>query len=46
MDALQAADAAQSSGIADTAVNLVFLTELHDTRFDVYSVLRPIAGAH
>ena len=46
MDALQAADAAQNSGIADTAVNLVFLTELHDTRFDVYSVLRPIAGAH
>lgn len=46
MDALQAADAAQSSGVADTAVNLVFLTELHDTRFDVYSVLRPIAGAH
>lgn len=45
MDASQAASAAQSSGIADTAVKLVFLTELHDTRFNVYSVLRPISGA-
>lgn len=46
LDALQASDAAQNSGIANTAVNLVFLTELHDTRFDVYSVLRPLSGAH
>ena len=45
LDASQAAAAAQSSGIADTAVKLVFLTELHDTRFNVYSVLRPISGA-
>ena len=45
MDASQAAAAAQNSGIADTAVKLVFLTELHDTRFNVYSVLRPISGA-
>ena len=46
MDAAQAASAAQNSGIADTAVKLVFLTELHDTRFNVYSVLRPLSGAH
>ncbi len=46
LDAMQAADAAQNSGIADTAVKLVFLTELHDTRFDAYSVLRPLSGAH
>ena len=46
LDALQAANFAQSSGIADTAIKLVFLTELHDTRFDVYSVMRPLSGAH
>ncbi len=46
LDASQAASAAQSSGIADTAVKLVFLTELHDTRFNVYSVMRPLSGAH
>ena len=40
-----AADAtylAQQSGIQDTAVNLVFITENHDTRFDPFGVLRPI----
>lgn len=46
MDALQAAGFAPNSGVPDTAVNLVFLTELHDTRFDVYSVMRPLSGAH
>jgi len=46
MDALQAADFAPNSGVADTAVNLVFLTELHDTRFDVYGAMRPLSGAH
>lgn len=45
LDAAQAAAAAQSSGVSDTAVKLVFLTELHDTRFNVYSVLRPLSGA-
>ena len=44
-DAAGAANAAANSGIADTAVKLVFLTELHDTRFNVYSVLRPLSGA-
>ena len=37
---------AESTGLADTAVNLVFLTEVHDTRFDIYSVLRPLSTAH
>lgn len=46
LDAAQAADAAQNSGVADPAVNLVFLTELHDTRFNIYSVMRPLSGAH
>ena len=46
LDAAQAADAAANSGVADVAINLVFLTELHDTRFNVYSVLRPLSGAH
>lgn len=41
-----AADMAASSGVEDTAVKLVFITELHDTRFDVYSVLRPLSAAH
>lgn len=46
LDATQAMNAAAGSGIENTAVNLVFLTELYDTRFDVYSVLRPLSGAH
>lgn len=46
LDAAQAGDAAANSGVADAAINLVFLTELHDTRFNVYSVLRPLSGAH
>ena len=46
LDAAQAEAAAALSGIADTAVKLVFLTELHDTRFDMYGVLRPLSGAH
>lgn len=41
-----AASMAENSGVADTAVKLVFVTELHDTRFDVYSVLRPLSAAH
>ena len=46
LDASQAADAAENSGVSDPAVKLVFLTELHDTRFEVYSVMRPLSGAH
>ena len=44
--AAEIAAAAELSGVADTAVQLVFLTELHDTRFDAYGVLRPLSGAH
>lgn len=44
--AASAAGVAQQTGLADPAVNLVFLTEVHDTRFDVYSVLRPLSAAH
>lgn len=43
-----AADAqtiAQQTGIADPKIGLVFLTEFHDTRFDEYSVLRPLDAA-
>lgn len=37
---------AAQTGLADPAVNLVFLTEIHDTRFNTYSVLRPLDAAH
>lgn len=46
LEAAQAAEAAANSGVADTLINLVFLTELHDTRFNAYSVMRPLSGAH
>ena len=44
--AAQAAAVAQQSGVADPTINLVFLTEVHDTRFNDYSVLRPIDSAN
>lgn len=37
---------AQTTGVADLSTQLVFLTEVHDTRFDAYSVLRPLEAAH
>lgn len=43
--AAQAAGIAAASGVADPTIYLVFLTEVHDTRFDAYSVLRPIDSA-
>lgn len=36
---------AQSVTVPDITINLVFLTEVNDTRFDAYSVLRPITAA-
>lgn len=36
---------AQQTGIADPKIGLVFLTEFHDTRFDEFSVLRPLDAA-
>ena len=44
--ATEAPAIAEGSGVADTSIGLVFVTENHDTRFDVYSVLRPLSGAH
>ena len=44
--AAQADALAQQTDLEDTAINLVFLTEVHDTRFNVYSVLRPLEAAH
>lgn len=44
--AADAALIAQQTGLEDTAVKLVFLTENHDTRFDAYGVLRPLDAAH
>lgn len=46
VSAAEAAGIAGASGLADPAVRLVFLTENHDTRFDSYSVLRPLSAAH
>ena len=36
----------QQTGLEDPLTRLVFLTENHDTRFDAYSVMRPITAAH
>lgn len=40
------AAAVESSGVADPLIQLVFLTELYDTRFEEYSALRPLSSAH
>ena len=44
--AADAADTAAQTGLENPAVNLVFLTEINDTRFDAFSVLRPLSSAH
>lgn len=44
-EASQLAELALQTGLADPTVRLVFLTELLDTRFDTYSVLRPADAA-
>lgn len=46
VEAAQAAALAAQTGMEDPSVYLVFLTDLHDTRFDAYSVLRPLSAAH
>ncbi len=46
ISAAQVGSIAQQVPVTDPTVNLVFLTEVHDTRFDTYSVLRPLSGAH
>lgn len=42
VEAGNVASVASEVTVPDHAINLVFLTEVHDTRFDVYSVMRPI----
>lgn len=46
VEAAQAAALAGQTGLEDPSVYLVFLTDLHDTRFDAYSVMRPLSAAH
>lgn len=38
--------AAADSGVSADEAKLVFVTNLHDTRFDAYGVLRPLEAAH
>lgn len=42
VEPIDAANIAAESGVTDTAVNLVFVTNLYDTRFNEYGVLRPL----
>ncbi len=42
--ASEAAGIAQQTGLEKPDIFLVFLTELHDTRFDAFSVLRPLSS--
>ena len=44
--AADAANIAVQTGLTDPDIRLVFLTENHDTRFDAFSVLRPLSAAH
>ena len=46
VDAADVDNKAEESAIANPQVNLVFMTDLHDTRFDAYGVMRPLAAAH
>lgn len=45
-NAAQAEAIALQTGLANPAINLVFLTEVHDTRFNAFGVLRPLDAAH
>ena len=44
--AADAAAVAGQTGLTDPEIRLVFLTDVHDTRYDAYSVLRPLSAAH
>lgn len=49
LDGAAAADAAglaEQTGLENPQISLVFLTTVNDTRFDAYSVLRPLSMAH
>lgn len=45
ISAADAASWASQTGLENTAVNVVFLTDLMDTRFDSFGVLRPLPSA-
>ena len=42
VDAALAQSVAQELTVPDSQINLVYLTEVNDTRFDAFSVLRPL----
>lgn len=42
IEPIDAEDVANTSNVTDTAINLVFVTPLYDTRFNDYGVLRPL----
>lgn len=44
--AADAALLAQQTGLENPDIRVVFLTQIHDTRFDDYGVLRPLDAAH
>ena len=44
VEAVDVADVAQNALVPDNKINLVFLTEYHDTRYDICSVMRPITA--
>lgn len=46
VEAAKVKEAAESAPVSDLEVQLVFVTEVHDTRFDDYGVLRPLSAAH
>ena len=41
----QVAQVAENSGLENAETHLVFMTDLHDTRFEAYGILRPISMA-
>lgn len=46
ISAANAKSVASQTNLTDTAIHLVFLAETNDTRYDEFSVLRPLSGAH
>ena len=44
--AADAALLAQQTGLENPQIRVVFLTQIHDTRFDEFGVLRPLDAAH
>lgn len=46
VSAADADTAAESAGLADPKAQVVFLTEMSDTRYEEFSVLRPLDSAH